>query len=156
LNKYETIIIINPNADTETVDKITTELQNMITGDGTGGVITKLENWGKRKLAYDIKRNKEGIYVLLDYETDPKIIQRIERYCILSEPIIKHMTVRAEDIPEPRTKEITKPIFDEDEDDFTQVDFKDYDEDEEDIDYDDDEEDNEEDNEDDEDDEEDS
>ncbi len=133
LNKYETIIIIDPNVDTETVDKVTSELQNIITGDGSGGIVTKLENWGKRKLAYDVKRNKEGIYILFDYETDPKVIQRLERYCILSESIIKHMTVRAEDIPEPRTKEITKPVYDEDDEDFVRVDFG---EDEEDIDYD--------------------
>ncbi|MGB9597452.1 MAG: 30S ribosomal protein S6, partial [Candidatus Poribacteria bacterium] len=79
-----------------------------------------------------VKRNKEGIYVLFDYETDPKVVQRLERYCILNESIIKHMTVRAEDIPEPRTKEITKPVYDEDEEDFTHIDFE---EDEDDIDY---------------------
>lgn len=132
MNKYETIIIINPNADTETVDKITSEFQNLIVGDGNSGVITKFENWGKRKLAYDVKKNKEGIYVLFDYETDPKLVQRLERYCILNELIIKHLTVRAEDIPEPRTKEITRPTYDEDEEDFSHVDL---DEDEEDIDY---------------------
>jgi len=128
LNKYETIIIINPNADTQGVDKVTSELQNMITGDG-GGKINKLENWGKRKLAYDVKKNKEGIYVLLNYETDPKLILRMERYCTLSDLVIKYMTLRAEELPEPRTKEITKPSFDDEDDDFTQADFRDYDED---------------------------
>ena len=132
MNKYETIIIINPNTDTQGVDKITSELQNMITGEGGGGKINKLENWGKRKLAYDVKRNKEGIYILLNYDTDPKLILRLERYCTLSDLVIKYMTLRAEELPEPRTKEITKPSFDGDDEDFTQADFRDYDEDEDD------------------------
>jgi len=138
LNKYETIIIINPNAETEIVDKIITDAQNLISGDGSGGVISKLENWGKKRLAYEIKRNKEGVYVLIDYELDPKFIQRFERYCILNEQVLKFMTVRAEDIPEPRKKEISKAKFDDDED-FIQPRFTD-DDDDDDFSYDDDDE----------------
>jgi small subunit ribosomal protein S6 len=136
LNKYETIIIINPNAETAIVDKIISDTQNIISGDESGGVITKTENWGRKKLAYEIKGNKEGLYILMDYETVPLQIQRLERYCKLSEQVIKYMTVRAEDLPEPRSKEITKPKFDEDED-FGAPRFKDYDDDNDD-DYDDD------------------
>jgi small subunit ribosomal protein S6 len=139
LNKYETIIIISPNAETETVDKIIADAQNFITGDESGGIITKLENWGKKRLAYEIKRNKEGIYILIDYDLDPKFIQRFERYCILNEQILKFMTVRAEDIPEPRKKEISKAKFDDDED-FIQPRFTDYDDDDDDFSYDDDDE----------------
>jgi len=134
LNKYETIIIINPNAETEIVDKITTDVQNLITGDGGEGTVTKLENWGKKKLAYDIKRNKEGVYVLVDYDLDPKLVQRLERYFSLNEQIIKYMTVRAEDIPEPRKKEISK-IAREENDDFIKPGFVNYDDDDDDDDF---------------------
>ena len=110
---------------------ITKDAQNLISGDGGGGTVTKLENWGKKKLAYEIKRNKEGIYVLIGYELDPKLIQRLERYCSLNEQIIKFMTVRAEDIPEPRKKEISKVAREED-DDFIKPGFVDYDDDDDD------------------------
>lgn len=126
MNKYETIVIIDPDIETEIVDKLISDIQNIISGDENGGVITKTENWGKKRLAYEIKGNKEGIYILMDYETAPQQIQKLERYCVLSEQVIKHMTVRAEDLPEPRQKEITKPKFDEDED-FDVGGFKDYD-----------------------------
>jgi len=139
LNKYETIVIINANAETETVDKIIADLQNLITSDESGGKISKLENWGKKKLAYEIKRNKEGVYVLIDYELDPKFIQRFERYCILNEQVLKFMTVRAEDLPEPRKKEISKAKF-EDDGDFIQPRFTNYDDDDDDFSYDDDDE----------------
>lgn len=132
MNKYETIIIIDPNAEKDVVDKIISDVIGIISDDGVG-IITKNDNWGKKKLAYEIKGNKEGIYVLIDYETTSQKIQRLERYCSLSEIVLKSMTVRAEDLPEPRQREITKPTFeDEDEDDdFDIRDFDDEDEDDE-------------------------
>ena len=54
--------------------------------------------------------------MLIDYNLNPKFIQRFERYCILNEQVLKFMTVRAEDIPEPRKKEISKAKFDDDDD----------------------------------------
>ncbi|HGJ67177.1 TPA: 30S ribosomal protein S6 [bacterium] len=133
LNKYETIIIIDPNSEKEVVDKIVSDVIGIISDDGVG-TITKNENWGKKKLAYEIKGNKEGIYVLIDYETASQKIQRLERYCSLSEIVLKCMTVRAEELPEPRQREITKPTFadDDEDDDFDIRDFDDDDEDDDD------------------------
>lgn len=123
MNQYETIVVINPNVESESVEKIIGDIEELMSGDG--GKVTKLENWGKRRLAYEVKGNKDGIYVLLNFEAEPKLIQRLERYFILNEQIIKYMTVRAENLPEPRRREVSRRKFDE-EDEFLQKDFNRY------------------------------
>ena len=125
MNKYETIIIIDPNVEDDIVDKIVSDIHEIISGDESGGFVTKTDNWGKKKLAYDVGANKEGTYVLVNYETIPQQVQRLERYCVLSELVIKYMTVRAEELPEPRQKEITRPNLDDDDDDDIIIGFND-------------------------------
>lgn len=127
MNKYETIVIIDPNVENDIVDKIVSDVHELISGDGSGGFVTKTDNWGKKKLAYDVGANKEGTYVLVNYETIPQQVQRLERYCKLSELVIKSMTVRAEDLPEPRQREMTRPNRDDDDDDII-IDYGDDDE----------------------------
>lgn len=122
MHQYETILIINPNNESEAIEKLVENVKSLITNDG--GVISKTEDWGRKKLAYEIKGNKEGIYILLRYEANPTLIQRLERYFVLNEQIIKYLTVRAEKLPEPRQKEISIRKFEEEEEEeFMQEDF---------------------------------
>ena len=98
MNKYETIIIINPNLEAESTEKIIENVQNLISENK--GQISKADKWGKRRLAYEVMGNKEGFYVLMNYIAESSFIQRLAQYCSLSEEIIKYMTVRAEKLPE--------------------------------------------------------
>jgi small subunit ribosomal protein S6 len=102
LNKYETIFIISPDAESEVVERIIDQVQNLISEGG--GVVTKVDNWGKKRLAYEVRGNKDGIYVIVTLEAGPQIIPNLARYYGLDEQIIKYMTVRAEKIPEPRVE----------------------------------------------------
>ncbi len=112
LNKYETIIIIDPNVESQDVETIVEDVQNLISG--SEGEVTKVDKWGKRRLAYEVKGNRDGVYVLIDFNADSEFIQRLERYYGLTEQIIKYMTVRAEMLPtEPRG---VREVADEDED----------------------------------------
>ena len=99
MNQYETIIIIDPNVEAEGVEKITEEVQNLITG--SGGIVTEVDKWGKKRLAYEVAGHNDGIYILINFEAEPEFAQRLARYCGLTEQIIKYMTVRAENMPEP-------------------------------------------------------
>ena len=119
MNQYETIVIIDPNVEEENVEKITGEIKNLISG--SDGEVTKVEVWGKRRLAYEVKGNRDGIYILINFTADPEFIQRLARYYGLTEQIIKYMTVRAEDLPEP-VGTIRRPVRrndDEEDDDDT-------------------------------------
>jgi small subunit ribosomal protein S6 len=102
LNQYETILIIDPNAESEDIERIIEDVQNLISG--SGGEVIKVDRWGKKRLAYEVKGNKDGYYGLISFEAEPQFIQRLGRYYGLTEQVIKHMTVRAEELLESKTR----------------------------------------------------
>ena len=99
MNRYQTIFIIDSGVESEDVEAIIEDVQNLITG--SEGEIVKVDRWGKKRLAYEVKGNKDGNYVVVNFMADPQFIQRLGRYYSLTEQIIKYMTVRSEDSPEP-------------------------------------------------------
>jgi small subunit ribosomal protein S6 len=111
LNQYETILIIDPGVESGDAESIIEDVQNLISG--SGGEVAKVDRWGKKRLAYEVKGNRDGFYVLINFEADPQFVQRLARYYGLTEQIIKYMTVRAsKESPKPeREREV-----DEDED----------------------------------------
>lgn len=90
MHKYETIIIINPNADEDTVKALTDRYSDMINKEGK---IEKVDNVGKKKLAYEVKKNSEGIYVVFYYEANPSLISELERNFRITDNVIKYLTI---------------------------------------------------------------
>ncbi len=115
MNKYETVIIVNPNLEAEDVERTVNDVQEIISG--SGGIIAKVNNWGKKRLAYEVDGHRDGIYVLIYFEADPSLIQILARHYGLTERIIKYMTVKFEDPPEPDAEVTTTVAKDKDEDD---------------------------------------
>lgn len=101
MNKYETIFIINPSIESEDIEKVIEDTQNLISG--SGGTVIRVDKWGKKRLAYEVKGNRDGYYVLVNFEAEPQFIQRLGRYYGLTEEIIKYMTLRAEELAEGRS-----------------------------------------------------
>jgi len=128
LSKYETIFIIDPDIESEGVESIIEDIQNLVSG--SGGQVIKVDRWGKKRLAYEVKGNRDGYYGLINFEADPQFIQRLGRYYGLTEQIIKYMTVRAEELPEPR-REPRRRIDKDEDDEFLPEEFE-FDEDDED------------------------
>jgi len=92
LNKYELIIIFNPEL---TEEKLTTDIDNVkkfITGKG--GEISDAQPWGKRRLAYPIKHSMEGNYILLKFEMKPNINRELETSLRFSEDVLRHLLVK--------------------------------------------------------------
>ncbi len=94
MNKYESVIIINPNVDEEKVKKLEDTFTNLINKNGN---VTKVDELGKKKLAYDIKKNKEGYYVTFYFEANPDLIAELERNYRITDEIIKFIVVREEE-----------------------------------------------------------
>ena len=92
---YETIFILKPDLPEEEADKIISQMENVVTS--TGGTLRKTDRMGKRRLAYLIRRYREGIYVLLDSEAGPATIQELERRLKVTEPVLKYQTVRVDE-----------------------------------------------------------
>ena len=94
MNKYESIIIVNPEVE-ETGLK---ELEDKFTGlINENGKVESVENMGKKKLAYEIKKQKEGTYMLFNFEAKPDSIAELERVYRITDEIMKFIVVRKED-----------------------------------------------------------
>ncbi len=93
MNKYESIIIINPELDEANVKALEEKFTGLINENGN---VESAENLGKRKLAYEIKKHKEGIYVIYNFEAKPDSITELERVYRITDGIIKYIVVRKE------------------------------------------------------------
>ena len=76
MNKYEVMFIAKPLEDAE-VDPIAEFVSNLIKKNG--GNVEKVDRWGKRHLAYPVKKQADGNYVLINFEADPAVIKEIDR-----------------------------------------------------------------------------
>ena len=91
MNEYESVIIINPNCTEEAVKALESKYTGLI---NTNGKIESVENVGKKRLAYEIKRNKEGIYMIINFEAKPDLITELERNYRIDDDILKFITIK--------------------------------------------------------------
>lgn len=94
MRQYELTYIIRPDLDEEAVAAVAQRVEQVIRDHG--GRVLKVEPWGKRPLAYSIRRYNEGYYLLLLTELNEAAIREIERHMKLSEDIIRYLLVRVE------------------------------------------------------------
>lgn len=94
MNKYESVIIINPSVDDEKVKELEQKFTDLINKDGK---LTKIDELGKKKLAYEVRKNKEGIYVVLYFEANPSLITELERNYRITDEVIKFIVIRVEE-----------------------------------------------------------
>ena len=92
---YEVMYIITPESTDEDVTRINENLQGVI--EKEGGTVVKLENMGRRRLAYEIKRKTEGHYVLFEIEGSGSEIAELERRMRVNDAIIRYITVRVDE-----------------------------------------------------------
>ena len=94
MNKYESVIIINPSVDAEKIKTLVERFTDLI---NNAGKVEKVDELGKKKLAYEIMKNKEGIYTVFNFEAKPELIAELERNYRIEDSIMKFITVRKED-----------------------------------------------------------
>ena len=94
MNKYESIIIINPNCTDEALKALESKFTGLINENGK---VESYENQGKKKLAYEVKKNKEAFYILINFEAKPDSIAELERNYRITDEVIKFIVVRKED-----------------------------------------------------------
>lgn len=93
--QYEVLFIIDPGADDDEVAKITDTFKQIITDQG--GTITKAETLGRRQLAYEILRKKEGTFVDIELEGSGKEIAELERRMRVNDRVLRYLTVRMDE-----------------------------------------------------------
>ena len=105
---YECVIIGRQDVSSGHVEELVNEFCSIIEKDG--GSIKKREYWGLRSLAYRIKKNRKGHYILLNFETTPKTLKEFERVMGLNEDILRFMTIVIDAVEEnPSVMMQTKP-----------------------------------------------
>ncbi|HKK82897.1 MAG TPA: 30S ribosomal protein S6 [Atribacterota bacterium] len=91
MRNYELMILLDPNLQEEEISALIKEVQQTIANNQ--GKIIKVNQWGKRTLAYDIKKFREAFYVIIDFELEPENIANIEKSIKFEEKIIRYLLV---------------------------------------------------------------
>lgn len=89
--EYETIYILRPDIDADGAERIGSRLAEVVGREA--GRLTKVETWGRRRLAYDIAKHRRGVYVYLKYFGGGKVVSEIERNLRLFDGVLKYQTV---------------------------------------------------------------
>ena len=95
MRRYESIIIIDPDVSGEEQIPITERINGLI--DQQNGLLVVKDEWGLKKLAYDIKKKNRGHYIRFDYCGTGALVNELERFCRIDDRILKYMTVLIDD-----------------------------------------------------------
>ena len=91
MNKYETVIILNPDITKEQTNNVITKVENYIKNNGK---ITSTNTMGTKKLAYTIKKHTHGYYYIIEFESDSTAIYELQRIYRITDEIIKFITIK--------------------------------------------------------------
>jgi small subunit ribosomal protein S6 len=93
--EYETIYILRPNTANEGVAEVNTRIKGVI--EGMGGKVIKVDNWGKRRLAYEVAKERKGIYLYWLYLAQPGVVEECERNLRMLDNVIRYLTVKVDE-----------------------------------------------------------
>jgi small subunit ribosomal protein S6 len=102
---YEILVIFDPRPTDEEVAALLVKLQDNLTG--LGAVVGKAESWGKRRLAYDIRKQREGTFAVIECSAEPATIKEFERQLGLNEQVLRFLSTRVP--PRKRARSAPKP-----------------------------------------------
>ena len=94
MREYEVMFIVKPLEEEQT-EAVISKFENLITTNG--GAISKLDRWGKRRLAYEIQDLIEGFYCLVNFSGTAETVKELDRVMKITDEILRHMIVRTDD-----------------------------------------------------------
>lgn len=92
LRNYEVVVILDPSLDERTVQPSLDKYLNVVRNDG--GTVDNVDVWGKRRLAYEIKKNAEAIYAVISLKAEPATVKELDRQLTLNEAILRTKVIR--------------------------------------------------------------
>jgi small subunit ribosomal protein S6 len=111
LRAYEILVIMDPRPTDEEVAAMLVQLGEQI--KGLGAEVTNVENWGKRRLAYDIRKQREGTYGVLTVNAEPATIKEFERQLRLNENVLRFLSTRVPIRKRARSAKPTQEVLEE-------------------------------------------
>ena len=106
MRHYETLFIVNPDSSEEELKAVATKIKGVVSG--MNGIVTSYDEQGRKKLAYSVKKQNKGYYVLMDYVGSADIVSEIERNMRLDDRVLKYLTVKLADQIDPESIEPEK------------------------------------------------
>ena len=94
MRNYELTFIIPSDISEDDINGVVTQVQGWV--EGVQGKVTKIDHWGRRRLAYDIAEYREGHYVLLNIDLEPQSTTELERNLKLSDKVMRYLLVRVD------------------------------------------------------------
>ena len=94
MRRYELMIILDPNIEERTISPSIDQFLGVVKTDG--GSVEKVDVWGRRRLAYEIKKKSEGIYAVVDLTAQPATVKELDRQLNLNESILRTKVIRPE------------------------------------------------------------
>lgn len=109
--EYETIFILKPDTNSEQISSILERVRKII--EGMKGKSLQIENWGKRRLAYEIKKELKGVYLYWKYLGNQGLVEELERNLKMIDTVIRYVTIRLEEniSPEERVSTVTEETY---------------------------------------------
>ena len=95
MSAYELMYIVKPDLDDQAVQQEIDKVGQLI--QTNGGQLKKVTPWGKRRLAYTVKDNREGHYVVAEFNLDQAKVQEVERVLKISDTVFRHLLVRQDE-----------------------------------------------------------
>ena len=92
LRPYEILVIVDPKPTDEEVAALLTQVGEQ--AKSLGIEVDKVDNWGKRRLAYDIRKQREGTYAVLEAKAEPSMVKELERQLRLNENVLRFLSTR--------------------------------------------------------------
>ena len=92
LRPYEILVIVDPRPTDEEIAALLTQLGAQL--KTLGAEVTKVDNWGKRRLAYDIRKQREGTYAVFEVSAEPSMVKEFERQLRLNENVLRFLSTR--------------------------------------------------------------
>jgi small subunit ribosomal protein S6 len=111
MKKYETIFILDANLEEEQAQAALEKVKGIITQ--ASGEILKVEDWGKRKLAYEVKRKDKGHYILIHFLGSPALLSELERNFRVMDAVIKYQSLRMDERRAPSSESPAPPAPEE-------------------------------------------
>jgi ribosomal protein S6 len=95
MKKYETLFVLNPTLDEEGLKANLDRIKGVI--EQGGGTISNVDEWGKRRLAYEINDINEGYYVLMNFEAESELPKELDRIFRITDAVIRHLIINLEE-----------------------------------------------------------
>ena len=92
MRRYELMVILDPDLEERTVAPSLDQYLNLVRQGG--GSVEKLDVWGRRRLAYEVNKNTEGIYAVVDLTAEPETVKELDRQLSLNESVLRTKVVR--------------------------------------------------------------